>query len=275
MKFLFLLAFISQAFAVSFDPQAYCSGIKHCLGKTNSICQEKHYQKNEDIDYNLEFCSEFEEAHNLLGEYTSSKAQKVYSLLGKEYRMIYPVEGELPVSENQMQYLLDNLPFAAHLINAYNDSEYKAEYLTRSKSIFKGTNGRSLRGRFRWAFKEPSNNNMMAYGDGYAKVLMWNLKGTAIVYIDFQPRGPSKVSYQVKCIAFPGGAMLNGIMSMGIFKSMVQKKINQIINDVVKAANEYAKGNTQPVQNIQALKTAQGQKWLKEWNAILQQDKAQ
>ena len=113
----------------------------------------------------------------------------------------------------------------------------------------------------------------MAYGDGYAKVLMWNLKGTAIVYINFTPLSPNKVEFTVKCIAFPSGAMLNGIMSMGMFKSMVQKKINQIIDDVVKAAQEYASGNTKPITKIKYLKTLEGERWLREWNQILQSDK--
>lgn len=274
MKYLILCLLILPAWAVNFDPYAYCSAIKHCLGRTSGACEEKHYTKNEDIDYNAAFCSEVEEAFSLLGNTNTSSSQKVMSLLGKEYRMIYPVSGELPISENQMHYLLDNLPFSAHLINAYNESEYKAKYLTPSKKVFKGSNGRSLRGRFRWAHKKKSSNQMMAFGDGYAKVLMWNLKGTAIVYIDFQPLGPQKIAFQVKCIAFPGGAMLNGIMSMGIFQNMVKKKINKIIKDVVHAANEYGSGNTAPISKIKALKEPQGQKWLEEWNAIIEADLA-
>lgn len=273
LRFLFMTAVLTPLWAVNYNPYDFCSVIKHCLVLESRGCEDKHYKKNEDIDYDLEFCGEVNEAYKLLGTHLTTSSRKTLTLLGKQYRMVYNVKGELLVSENQMQYLLGNIPFAAHLINAYNESEYSAEYLTPSKKVFKGTNGRSLKGRFRWAHKRPKENLMMAYGDGYAKVLMWNLKGTAIVYINFTPLSPNKVEFTVKCIAFPSGAMLNGIMSMGMFKSMVQKKINQIIDDVVKAAQEYASGNTKPITKIKYLKTLEGERWLREWNQILQADK--
>ncbi len=267
--YLFLIIFVVNSWAVSFEPHSYCSGIKHCLGLEATECKDFHYAKNEDIEYNVGFCSEFEKAKKVLPDHQSHKAMKVYSLLGREYRMVYPIKGHLPISSGMMEYLMNNIPFAAQLINAYHDESYSASYLTRNKSVFKGTNGRSLRGRFVWAFQSAKRTSNLAYGDGYAKVLMWNLKGEALIYIRYFPVGNNEIDFEVDCVAFPGGSMLNGIMSMGVFKNMVIKKINHILDDVKFAASEYANGNEAPVLKLKSLQNPTGKKRLKEWNQIL------
>jgi hypothetical protein len=57
-------------------------------------------------------------------------------------------------------------------------------------------------------------------------------------------------------------------MNLGIFSSVVKGKIQEIIDDIEKAANEFSKGNRVPITTYAPLGNKKWQKNLQEFDAI-------
>lgn len=268
---LFLLLLAGRALA-AFDTTAYCSVISNCMGATDrEVCTTEKYKPNPDIEYVGEFCGD---VHQMKGRkiYPGTlDGRAVYSLLGKRYRSTYRVEGELPVNMEMLDYLLDNLPFVSMLINAYQGESYEAVYLRPDKNLFRGGNGKSLRGSFYRPYREVSADSLRNFywGYGYAKVLMWNLRGDGLLEMDFFDRGPRKVKYRLRAFAFPATAFINGIMQLSIFQNMVIKKINVVINDVEQAARRFADEEMGPIEKYEPLKSKEGQRYLREFRNLI------
>ncbi len=258
--------------AAAFDTTAYCSVIKNCMGAGDpQVCTPELYKPNSDIKYTGDFCRAVHDikARNILPGTIDGRA--VYSLLGKQYRTTYLVEGELPVNMQMLDYLLDNLPFVAMLVNAYGGENYEAVYLRKDKNLFRGGNGRSLRGTFYRPFREVSRDSLRNFywGYGYAQVLMWNLRGDGLLEMDFYDRGPRSVKYRLRAFAFPGSALLNSIMQMSFFHNMVIQKINVVIQDVENAARRFADGELEPIERSAPLKSKEGQRYLREFRELI------
>ena len=61
-------------------------------------------------------------------------------------QLFYENKGTLPLGQNVISYLFDNMPFTADLINAYLGTNYTLEYTSKNRRYFNGSNGRSLSG---------------------------------------------------------------------------------------------------------------------------------
>jgi len=223
-----------------------CSALQQCMGSAPSVCAESDLKPNEDIDYNTEFC-QYHHRISKLGIQPVGNNQDIYAFLGREYRVTYSAEGEVPVNKEMMQFLFNHLEFTGKLVNAYMDSKYHLEYTRRDRRSFKGTNGRSLFGSFRIAWRDETEQHQVFWGFGGAKVLMWKLIGHGLAFIDYVPMGTNQVHYKLEAVAFPGNGVLNGIMQMGLFRNVVTEKINHIVEDVTSAASKFATGDLDPI----------------------------
>jgi hypothetical protein len=269
MRYIFLLLLSNYSFAGNVKAEEYCPALRECLNLTSPACQLKQYPKLEDIEYDTDFCEPIKELQRRGASHTERQGKEMYTLMSKEYRILYPVKGKLPISANTMKFLLGNLPFTTHIINAYQKTKYWAAYTNSSKTTFNGNNGGSLKGKFAWADRSTDQQTNLVYGTGYAKVLMWNLKGDAIVTLDYQPLGKDSITYDIVCYAFPSGSILNGIMEMSMFRNVVLDKINEIIQDIQSSAHRFAAGEREPIKNYAKLKTSQYRFYLKEFEETL------
>ncbi len=270
-----LLAFALLAAAVparaAIDTSAYCSAIRICLKATDRFCTEENSKPNPDIRYDEEFCAPMRGFVGRGVRPGTTDGRAVFSQMGKRFRSVYEIEGELPVNMEILNYVLDNLPFVAMLINAYRGEEYEAAYLRSDKKIFTGTNGRSLSGTFVQPYHQVTRDSVRNFywGYGRAKVLAWRLKGDGLMEMDFRNLGPRRVGYRVKAYAFPGNSFLNGVMKMGVFRSMVLKKIRAVIEDVEKAAGRFASGDLEPLKRYAPLQTPRGRAYMAEFQDLV------
>jgi hypothetical protein len=106
------------------------------------------------------------------------------------------------------------------------------------------------------------------FGRGRSKFLTWKLHGTATAILDLKEAGPKSVSYEFRAIVSPSGPMLNSIMNLKLFKSLINGEIQGIIDNIEKAASEFAKNNRKPIENYTEFKTTKWQKNLQEFDGI-------
>ena len=220
------------------DMRSFCSGMHKCLDIKYDACTEADLKPWPKISYDEEFCGPYKEIvkRGFPLDIKAPMMTDVFLRLGRQYRAIYSSEGTLPLEVNEISYLFDNMPFTADLINAYLESEYTLEYNSLNRRYFSGSNGHGLSGDFYWALQDSAGTKTMLrnmfFGYGYAQILKWSLKGTAVAFLDMDLVAPRKLKYKLTAVVFPANSVLNSIMQMRVFKSVVGDKIDHIVKDI-------------------------------------------
>lgn len=257
------------------DVRPLCSGMKACLGVDVPGCTNEDKLPLKKVKYDEEFCGVFREVKNrgLSTDMNQTGVPEIFARLGRQYRAVYVNEGTLPLNEHVISYLFDNMPFTAELINAYLESEYTLEYASKNRRFFNGSNGRSLSGEFYWALQDSAGQKLgmrdLFFGYGHAKVLKWSLTGTAIAFLDMDPIPGNKIKYKLTAVVFPANSVLNSIMQMKVFKSVVNSKIDHIVDDVKKASGMYFSGNKEPMLKSAALKSQENIQYILDFETIV------
>lgn len=255
--------------------RSLCSGVKKCLNIDYGFCKEEDQKPWPKVKYDEEFCAPFIEItkRGLPADPKILGATEIYSRLGRRYRAIYKNKGTLPLGANVISYLFDNMPFTAQLINAYLDTEYSLEYTRKDRRFFSGSNGRSLSGEFFWALQDSAGKKLgmrnVFFGHGHAKVLKWSLHGTAVAYLDMNPISDNEISYKLTAIVFPGNSVLNSIMQMRVFKSVVNDKIDHIVDDIKKASKRYFGGDKEPMLKAASLKSGDNIQYVLDFETVV------
>lgn len=272
---LFVLFFFSAlGNALAAEKKLLCPALEICLGEVLPECSKEDRVKNKRIKYNAEFCAPIKEAKARELSTHSFVGKEIYSKLGSEYRVTYESRGTLSVTQDMLSFLFDHMPFTAKLINAYRDAHYDLRYTNKMHTAFSADNGRSLSGDFFWALNDSAGVKLGArnlfLGYGRAKVLRWQLHGTAVAFLDFYPRGNGKIDYRLSAIVFPANSILNSIMQMQVFKKVVGEKIDLIVKDVVSSAKSFADGNKNPLAENGVLLSKPWVHTLREFEKVIQ-----
>ena len=239
------------------DTTAYCSVTWNCLQHHIPHCTEKQKQPQKGIKYNDEFCALIRNNTERGVHPNSIAALQINSYLGKKQRVNYDISGRLPINKAMMDYLMDNMPFTAHLINAYQETNYTLNYTFGNKWYFHGDNGGNLKGQFNWILADSSGVDglNLFWGKGTAKVLMWKLWGMAMMTLDYRQVEQNHLDYDLCATVFPANGILNTIMEMNMFRNVVLSKIREIVNHIEKSARLYGQGEREQIANYEPFKS--------------------
>jgi hypothetical protein len=172
---------------------------------------------------------------------------KLYRFLGHEYRTVYQIPDTLPVSRARLEYLIGDVPLAAKLVSHYmldrkdTANAYTAEWMDAARTHFKGAKGTRLRGEARLISGSFPEGRLIYIGSGVAEVAFWTLVGPAMMDFNYREvpatgKLPERVAYELKVVVFPGNGVINTIMNLGIFRSVVTGKIRDVLTDISGAA---------------------------------------
>lgn len=275
MKKFYLTLFLLSALAFAKAPSplhlAMCSGVKQCLNFDSPQCSAEEKKPNPDIKYDAAFCAPYIELRQRGLKPNDSRALDLFRYMGRQYRVTYKLEGKLPVSKEMMLYLFDNMDFTAQLVNAYQKTKYTIKYDSPDRKYFSGDNG-DMFGNFVWLLNDSAGVNpgmhSVFFGRGRTQILGKKLSGTATAILDLREINKDSVSYEFRALVSPSGAILNAIMNTGIFNSVVKGKIQEIIDNIEKAAKEFASGNLKPIENYAAFKNKKWAKNIKDFKEL-------
>jgi len=282
MQFAFIFAFflfsvLYAAESPSLGHLAMCSGVKQCLNYDFPQCSAEEKKPNPDIKYNAEFCAPYIELKQRGLKTNDPKAYELFRYMGRQYRVVYKLNGTLPVSKEMMIYLFDNMDFTAQLVNAYRKTKYTIKYNSQDRKQFSGDNGDNLFGSFVWLLNDSAGRNPgmhnVFFGRGRTKILAWKLHGTATAILDLKEISKDSVSYEFRSIVSPNGAVLNSIMNLGIFNKVVSGYIKEIVDNIEGAAREFANGNRKPISNYAAFKGGRWRNNLLEFDTVVKNKK--
>ena len=235
----FLTVFVLPSSAFKLQKE-YCSLMWKCgLPHDTVSCPDSLKAGVKGVVYDSIRCRE---ARSLVEKGISVRTKsgrKLYGFLGYKYRVEYPIASILLVKPVRFEYLLDDLPLAARLVNASRKTDYKVRYLDgKRKRRFKGNKGKNLYGEVLLITGSISEKQLTYFGYGVAKIFKWKLKGPVLMDFSYRHEKDEAIVYDIKVIAAPGNAMLNIIMNMSIFKFVVKHKIKEVLEDITEAGTE-------------------------------------
>lgn len=257
------------------DYRSLCSGVKACLNMDYPTCTAEDQVPWPKVKYDSDYCAPFIEItkRGFKADPAVPMSIEIYARLGRQYRVIYENKGTLPLGADVISYLFDNMPFTAQLINAYLDSHYELNYTSSNRRFFSGSNGRSLSGDFYWALQDSAGQKLgmrnLFFGYGHAKILKWSLHGTAVAYLDMDEVSRKELKYKLTAIVFPANTVLNSIMQMKVFKSVVDQKIDDIVDDIKKASGSYFSGNKEPMLKSAVLKSDENVQYIIDFENVV------
>lgn len=229
----------------------YCGLLQGCgLQAPEGWCPPEQSKGVPGVKYDDERCAEARELTAYGVRNDDLTGYRLFAFLGHRYRVLYDVEGEVPLSAARLGYLMGDLPLAARLLTRFQPTKYTAEYVGPQRRRFRGSKGSTLTGEADLVAGGPDARTSWYFGEGTSKVGPWRLRGRSLMRFEFAPAGAGgrRVRYRVRILSTPTNAALNLIMNLGLFKSIVNGEIREMVEDVTQASGRLeAAGASLPV----------------------------
>ena len=94
-------------------------------GNTERVQRGGLHQKTETSAKSEAYCSIFKDLQARGLRSTSFHGRQIYRQVSGKHRVEYTQKGKLPMPAEVMVYLMNNLPFAAELVNAYQGTKFQ------------------------------------------------------------------------------------------------------------------------------------------------------
>jgi hypothetical protein len=217
----------------------YCGLMRGCgLAAPQGWCTPELSGGVDGVKYDEARCAEARELTARGVRNDDLEGYRLFAFLGHRYRVLYAVEGEVPVSAARLTYLMNDLPLAARLLTRFQSTAYAAEYVDPQRRRFRGSKGSKLTGEADLIAGSPDVRTLWYFGEGTSKVGPWRLRGRSLMRFEFFAAGSDgkRVGYRVRIVSTPTNAMLNAIMNLGLFKSIVNGEIREMVEDVTQAS---------------------------------------
>jgi len=259
----------ASAHASVSDHMAYCAGMQYCLQECPPGCTPEDCLPQQGITYSDTYCSIFNELQARGLKSATAPGRQIYLQAAGRHRVEYRIDGTLPMPAAVMLYLMNNLPFATQLVNAYQKTDFKATYLDRSKRSFTGS-GERLSGTFTRVLQNTAQTRSLYSGSGTVEVLVWNLRGTSVIIFDFDEIAGRQCVYSLRCLIFPDSAVVKSILSFSLFRNSIIGVLERTCRSIQDAAMAFHRGERAPVESYPGFDDAEGRRQLEEFDRLLQ-----
>jgi len=234
-----VLLFAAANAAAVDAPKPVCALVKACaLAVEVPSCTAEQSRPIDGVVYDAQRCSEPRDllAHGVTPDL--GMGPFVYPFLGGRYRIVYDITGEAPISEAKFDTLAEDLPLAAKLATRFSKTKYSIQYVDAAAKRFHATRADKLTGDAELLFLDAAPRRRTYYGWGSSKFGPWKLSGSAYVDVRVRPgfKDSKGIAYDVRIRTAPVNAMVNAIMSLGLFKGYVVGQIEGTMKDLVGAA---------------------------------------
>jgi len=248
--FILITFFLVQSFGFRRQKE-YCSLLAKCeLPFPEADCPDSLRTGIKKLDYNEKKCNESKRLIEKGVPTTNYIGQKLFGFLGQKYRVDYEVIETLPINAAQFEYLLSDIPLAAKIVNAFQKTKYMAVYLDgEQKKYWRGNNGKNLTGEANLIAGGIAEKKLIYFGFGIVKILKWKLKGQVLFDFQYKVEEGKPIAYELNVVVFPGGAVVNAIMNMGLFKRVVKGKIIDVFTDITESAADMNKLSVEEILN--------------------------
>ena len=155
-------------------------------------------------------------------------------------RVEYVLRGQVPLGFASLNFLFENLPQTAKLVNAYRGTDYKIKYLDADKRRFLATI-KGLQGRMNLLSPLAQTDRRVYYGDGEGYFLWWHLYGTALVMVDIAASRQQTCDYELRIFLFNESSFVNGLLSLGVVRWAIKGRIKAIWSILFRRRSSFGK----------------------------------
>ena len=222
------------------DPRLreYCSLVQACGLKGGAVtCAPEVSTGVPGVTYDEERCRP---ARRLAARGVGPEAPRHYSLfrfLGRRYQVVYEVAGELAIAPGRLSYLVDDLPLAARLLTHFQGVTYTAEYTDADRSRVKASREGTMTAEAERVSGSTAEGLLYYFGHGTSKLGPWKLRGQALVEVGYSPAPSGRgLAYRIRILATPANAVVNAFMGLGLFRSALRGKVEEVLRDIAQAS---------------------------------------
>jgi hypothetical protein len=165
----------------------------------------------------------------------------VLTELARPYATVLELTGDALLPAPALDFLLEELPDTARMINFYKNTRYEVAWLSQDRSRFIATNNRTMQATFK-RFQTPTADrasDYLLFESGTARLLFWQLNGNTIVDFHLEPRERA-TRYSIKIHIFTDSPGFHSFFESGLFRYLARAIVQGIIGDMVEAANKLA-----------------------------------
>jgi hypothetical protein len=263
-----VLLFCGAVDVCASDNAAYCASMQYCLEEMPAECSEEDFTRG-DLPREDSYCAIFKELQQRGLRSSSWQGRQIYRQVSAGHRVEYAQQGTLPMPAEVLTYLMNNLPFAAELVNAYQDTDFQAAYLDTDKKRFTGS-GERLSGTFTTMLQNDNQTRSLYSGYGKAGVLAWRLRGTALIMFDFEETGVREITYNARCFVFPRSAVVRSILNFFLFRKSITGLLERTFGYIEDSALAFHRGDYEPIEKHPAFTTQEGRQQIRQFQALLQ-----
>ncbi len=197
-------------------------------------------------------------------EFSGFLGQRVSKELRIEGRVEYILSGEIPLGFLPLNFLFDNLPTTAKMVNAYQETDYQVTYLDSDKKRFLARI-KGLSGRMNLLTPMEQISKRVYYGDGEGNFLWWHLYGTVLAMVDITAVSEQTCGYELRIYLFNESAFVNGLLSLGVVRWAIKGRIRGILEHIVSSALAFRDDGGARLLGGVLLKSEQEKQFLQEF----------
>jgi hypothetical protein len=220
----------------------FCSLLRRCALPAPAACTEAISRGAPGVEYDAERCGPARQLNQRGVNPTDPASFRIYRFLGERYQIVYRLEGQVPLSDARLTYLLEDLPLAAALLTHFQKTRYEAAYLDPAgHRRFKGRRGDNLEGDATLLTGSPAERLLVYFGRGTSRIGPWKMRGLGLVELRYAGAVGNGTKYQIEVVAAPVNAVVNLMMKTGIFRRILLGHIREILEDVAQASGKLDK----------------------------------
>lgn len=170
----------------------------------------------------------------------------------RPYDTLLQIRGEAALSKATLEYLFEQFPQTAELVNLYSDSDYKVVYTRPDRTQFYATNNRSMQATVD-IIDRPGpgdDNNYLLFENGHAKIMFWRFSGKSVVELALTEKGDQS-AYKINIYLFSSSRVFHAFFESALFSYLMRSMFKKIVGDVVDATRQFTKAKaTAPLDPV-------------------------
>ena len=217
----------------------------HANASATSMCAEldasTYTGSAERFTYRCEFLHELKTRGLKMSDPTGTQ---VLAELLRPYETVLHLRGEVSIPKSALQYLFDEFPDTARLVNFYTKSNYLVVYTNSERSQFFATNNRNMEATFDIIDRRGANatTNFLLFENGQAKLVIWRFVGKSIVELNLEELGRES-KYEIELHIFTSSRAFHFFFESVLFKYLMNTIFKRILGDIETATQQLAETN--------------------------------
>lgn len=175
---------------------------------------------------------------------SSPMGRQILGELLRPWQTVLHLHGEAPLPKSALQYLFQESPDTARLVNFFARTDYRVVYTNPQRSQFFATNNRNMKATVDIIDRletKPTSNYLM-FENGEAKLMFWRFAGKSIVELNLKEFA-QQTKYDLKIHIFTNSRTFHFFFESALFRHLMTSMLKRVLRDIVSATQQLVDTN--------------------------------